>query len=66
MDTSSAAPQITVKRTPEELRREIARLEYERWQAVFDGASNVLIQEWNDVLDDHRHELVQAILKRGD
>jgi hypothetical protein len=65
MDTSSAATESTNKRTPEVLRTEIAQLEYQRWQAIFEGVSSVLIQEWNDVLNERRHELVQATLRTG-
>ena len=56
-------PHVTSNTTAQQLRTEIAKLEYERWQAIFEGASDVLIQDWNDALEQRRHELVQVILK---
>jgi hypothetical protein len=59
----TTAHQNTAHRNPQQIKRDISQLEYQRWQAVFNGEPDVLIYDYNIALDTLRHEYVQATLK---
>lgn len=63
-DTMTTAHQNTAHRNPQQIKRDITQLEYQRWQAVFNGEPMTLVHDYNAALDQLRHEFVQATLKR--
>lgn len=58
-------PNTTAQRTPEMIKSEIRQLEHQRWHAIFNNEPWTLIQDYDNVLNDRRHEYVHATLEGG-